>query len=98
MRRLNTLDIFTMSKIYSKMDIKLEVTTKTTQMELGAQLINKFIANIHKAQREVIDFLADLKGVDSKEIEQLGFKEFINVINELFEQEGAKDFLQQAIR
>lgn len=98
MRRLNTMDLFTISKIYSKMDIKLEVDAKTTQMELGAQLINKFIGGIHKAQREVIQFLADLKGVEPGVIEKLELKEFMAIINELMQQEGAKDFFTQAMQ
>lgn len=98
MRRLNTMDLFTISKIYSKMDIKLEVDAKTTQMELGAQLINKFIGGIHKAQREVITFLADLKGVEPGDIEKLELKEFMAIINELMQQEGAKDFFTQAMQ
>lgn len=98
MRKLNTLDVFTLSKIYSKMDIKLDVDNKTSQMEMGVQLINKFMANLWKAQDDVIEFLASVKNISKKDFEQMPPTELIKTIKEILEQEGAADFFISAMQ
>lgn len=97
MRKLNTRDFFKVSKIYDKMDIKIEVNSKDAE-KVGADLINNFIKNIWKAENEVIGFVADISEKKVEEIEALGPVELINIIKEVLKQEGALDFFTQVLK
>ena len=79
MRNLQFGDIFTMSKIAKKLGIKVNIKDKS-QEELGAELIMQTIENLYLAEKEIIKFFADLKGVSEEEITKMQpmelFKEF----------------------
>lgn len=91
-------DLFKVSKIYNKMEIKIEVGEKVNQQELGAQLINKILSNIWKAEADVIELVADIKGVEPKELEDKSPTEFFGIVKEILDQEGAKDFFIKALQ
>lgn len=85
MRELITEDVFKMSKILKKMDIKLDVEGKT-QNQVGADLILKIGENLHLAEKEVNEFMASLTGMSPKDFSMLPitktfeyFEEFKNL-------------------
>lgn len=98
MRKLNTTDFFKISKIYDKMDIKMNVTSKSTPEVVGAELINGFIRHMWKAQTEVIEFIADISEKQVKEVENLNPIALVNLIKDIMKQEGAYDFFIQALK
>jgi hypothetical protein len=68
MRPLKTMDIFKMSKILKKLNVKLDVDEKITQKQMGAQIIQRVVENLHLAENEVNAFLAELVGIDAKNL------------------------------
>ena len=81
MRALKTSDIFKMSKILKKMGIKIEIEEKTTQIQLGAQFIQKIAENLHMAEEEVNEFLGNLIGIKAKAFSELPLEETMEVID-----------------
>lgn len=98
MRPLETDDIYTMSKIISKLGIKLELQGAVTQQQVGAQLIMKAISNLHLAKTEVNEFLAGLVDIDPKKFGKLPIKDTLKIISLFKDQEGVADFLEQAAK
>lgn len=98
MRPLETDDIYAMSKIVSKLGIKLELQGAVTQQQVGGQLIMKAVSNLHLARTEVNEFLAELVGIDAKKFGKLPLKDTFKIIALFKEQEGVADFLEQATK
>jgi len=96
MRDLKTGDIYKMSKILKKMDLKFEVDKDVTQMEMGVQFIQKILENLHLAEKEVNEFLAELIGMTSEEFEELPLTEVIEVFNQFKNQKDIGAFLKLA--
>jgi hypothetical protein len=95
MRNLIIADVYKMSKIMSKIGIKLDVKDKD-QSEVGAELITKVVENLHLAEREVNDFLGGLIGKTGDEFAQLSIHESFVYIEEFKKLNGVKDFLKLA--
>lgn len=95
MRSLKLKDAFAVSRILKKMHIRPDVKEGMTQEQLGADLIFKFVENIGEAEEEVLSFLADLKEMKPKELAELDFEEFANIIDEFKELKGLQGFFQQ---
>lgn len=95
MRRLIMSDVYKMSKILSKMKLKLNTKDKE-QEEIGADLIVSLTENLHLAEHEVNEFLGGLIGVTGEEFGNLGLMESAKHIEEFKNLEGVKDFLQLA--
>lgn len=108
MRGFQTKDIFKMSKILKKMnlkeDIKKSVGNKVEskeglvkkQEELGVELGMLIIENLHMAQTEVNELLADLVGVTAKQFNDLPIQDTIKILSLFQEQEGIVDFFKSA--
>src|SRR5690625_982869 len=96
MRPLKTSDIYVMSKILKKMDLKMDVNDGTTQMEMGVQFIQRILENLHKAEKEVNGFMADLIGMDEKEFSELPITEVFKVFEQFKKHEGVNTFLELA--
>lgn len=96
MRALKTSDIFKMSKILKKVNIKLETGKDTTQEEMGLQMIQKVLENIHLAEDEVSSFLGDLVGVEGKAFNELPIEDTLQIISLFKEQKGISNFLKLA--
>ena len=96
MRPLKTSDIFAMSKILKKMKIKFEVEKGISQEAMGVQMIQKILENLHLAQHDVNDFLADLVGITGKDFNDLPITDTIKIIGLFKEQPGLVDFLKLA--
>lgn len=91
-RELKGNDIFKVSRILSKMDIKIEITEGMTQEQAGAELVLKIFSNLHLAQKEVNEFLGSLTGVTGKEIGELPLSEYLDYIEQFKNIKGIKDF------
>lgn len=96
MRSLKTSDIFKMSKILQKMNIKFEVSPDMTQEQMGVQFIQSILENLHKAEDEVNAFMADLVGMSPKEFAELPITELMQVFEMFKQQKGVNTFLSLA--
>lgn len=81
---------------------KLENTTdalglgKEIAVGLGIDIVTKMFRNLYKARKEVKKLITNLTGLPDQEVSKFGFKQIKEFFTELFEQEGAVDFLSQA--
>lgn len=96
MRELKTSDIFKMSKILKKMGLKIDIDDKTTQTQVGALFIQRVLENIHQAEKEVNEFMADLKGMTPEEFSELPIEKTMEIFKEFKEQPGLANFLKLA--
>lgn len=96
MRPFKTADIYKMSKILKKMNIKIEVNDKITQQQMGVQMVQKIAENLHQAENEVNGFLAELVGIDAAKFSELPIEETFEIISLFKEQKGLSNFLQLA--
>ncbi|MBU3098386.1 MULTISPECIES: hypothetical protein [Clostridium] len=111
MRTLKTADLFSLSRILKKMNVKKdikEIAKNVTglakedkakaEQEMQIDLMMIFIENIGVAEKEIDKLLGDLTGKTAKEIEELGLTELIDLFKELMAQEGVGSFLSQAVK
>ena len=96
MRELKTKDIFKMSKILKKMDLKVGDVVGKKQEQVGAELILEVFENLHLAEAEVNEFLADMKGITVTEFEELPIDKTMEIIKEFKEMKGLSSFFKQA--
>ena len=96
MRSLKTKDLFLMSKILKKMNLKMEVKKEVSQEQFGADLIMKFLENISLAQNEINEFLAQLVGITAQQFDDLEISDTLAIINQFKNMNGVSDFLQLA--
>lgn len=95
MRNLKFKDTFTLSRILKKMRIRPEMQDGMTQEQFGTELVFKFVENLGEAEEEVLMFIADLKGMDAKELADLDIEEVANLIDEFRNLKGLQSFFQQ---
>ena len=96
--KINTRILCKMSKMINKMGIsslimKLKVETgneNEDKEEIVKELIALVIDNVYKAEDEIIDFIADIKGITKEEAAD---EDIIEIIKELLKIERLKDFL-----
>jgi hypothetical protein len=96
MRELRTTDIFKMSKILSKINLKMSSIENKTATELGGEMILQISSNLHLAENEVNEFMADMIGCSPKEFAELPLSKTIEYINEFKNSKGIIDFLKLA--
>lgn len=104
MRPLKTKDIYTMSKILKKLDVKITLDLNKfkgkSQEQAGQEfflvLIKNALENLHLAEKEVNTFLAELVGIDAKAFDELPIEDTIEIINLFKNQKGLANFLQLA--
>ncbi|MEO7904641.1 MAG: hypothetical protein ABIR91_02505 [Candidatus Saccharimonadales bacterium] len=92
MRELSLKDVFTVSRILKKMQIRFEFEGNVSQNQLASLFIQAFIENIGAAEKEVMEFLADLKGVKAKDLEGYSLDETFDLIMEFKEVPGLASF------
>ncbi len=83
-----------LSAIVDKMDLKIE-NTEGTQAAVGAELILKIAAKAHKAEGEIYNLVAEVKGCS---IEEAPNVDLINFIGELFDSPDVVNFLKSAVK
>ncbi|UZW12557.1 hypothetical protein OSC52_11895 [Clostridium pasteurianum] len=111
MRKLKTSDLFSLSRILKKMDIKDEIKSLAKDItslseeekikisqELQVNLSILFIENIGNAESDVYKLFASLTDKTAKEIEDMDLDKFFKLIQELFNQEGFENFLSRALK
>ena len=94
MRQLQTNDIFSMSRILKKLDLKFE--DSETDEELVLDLIKKVAENAYMAQTEINSFLGELSGMTGDEFGKLPIKESLAIIKEFKQLDGINDFFKSA--
>jgi len=114
-RGLLTQDLFTISKIIKKLNIRQELgallddpeikkqaATKEDKAQqqkyMGLQLGFMIVENMHQAERELSQLMADLAGIEPDIIPLLPIGKTIEIITGIFSQEGIVDFLKLAAR
>jgi hypothetical protein len=110
LRNLKTADIFKMSKILKKMGLKVdttfkeidstgkEITKDKSQQQVGAELILSVFENIHMAELEVNEFLADLAGMKAAEFAELPIEQTMEIMAEFKQIPGLASFFKTAGR
>lgn len=110
-RKLITADLFKLSRIIKKMDIKKDIEglardtsglsdeeKKKAEQQLKIDLTLLFVENIGNAEQECYKLLADLSGKKPDEIEKQPPEDTLNVLKELFQQEGFDSFFSTAVK
>lgn len=95
MRELITSDIFKMSKILNKIDIKIEADEKS-QTQLGAEIILQLGENLYLVEDEVNEFLGSVFGMSKKEFAGLPIPKTIEYMKKFKEIEGINEFFKLA--
>lgn len=102
MRELNTNDIFKMSRILGKLNLKMDFEIdnedENWDEKLGVSLLQKIAENLHLVQTEVNDFLGDLCGMSGEEFGKLPIKQTMKHIKEFQKLDGVADFFKLAGR
>lgn len=109
MRKLKTSDLFSLSRILKKMNIKDEIKVlakditgatseekKKAEQSMEIDLAMLFVENIGSAEKEIYKFFADLTGKTAADIENMDLNDFMNLVQELFNQDGFASFLSTA--
>lgn len=105
MRDLNITDAFQLSKIIDKMEIRFDIDemmnqiqdilanegTSKAQSYLGGQMVLTLVSKLHKAENEVIEWIASLSEKSIDDVRKLKFKELKEILAELF---SSEDFLE----
>lgn len=89
---MKTKVLIKLSLIIDKMGIAKDIKNieKETNEEVGKELITLLITNLHKAENEIYEFIADYKKITKEEAEEV---DVIPIFKELLKIEGMKDFL-----
>ena len=93
MRKLEGDDMFLLSEIADKMDIKLDVKGKS-QEEIGVDLMLFLIKKSHKAKDEIKQLVATLTEKTIEEVSKMSPKELVTSIKEILKQDGVLDFFK----
>lgn len=95
-RKLKTKDIFKMSKILKKLNLKFDVKSGISQEQLGAEMITQLLGNLSNAEEEVNEFIGELVGVTGEEFSELEIEDTLDIINQFKNMEGISGFLKLA--
>ncbi|GEM02496.1 hypothetical protein SAMN05421839_1065 [Halolactibacillus halophilus] len=104
MRKLELSDVFKLSEIIDAMGIELDLNKMldkakskegNVQANMGAELGFKLVKKIHKAEKLVYKFIADLTGDDMQKVKKYSLKQLIEFFQELFNDEDIVDFFIQ---
>jgi hypothetical protein len=101
LRKLKTTDMFKMSKILKKMNLKKEINVKDDegktkkQEQVGVELFISALENIHLAENEVMELMSDMAQVTKEELDNDPEK-FFEIIKEFKSMPGVSNFLKQA--
>lgn len=97
MRDLTMQDVYSMSKILKKMNLKQDVVLEgKTQEQAGFELIVTVFENLHLAEKEVNGFIASLVGITADEYSQLPFEEGMKYLEEFKNKPGIVNFFKSA--
>lgn len=98
MRNLKTKDLYKMSKILKKLEIKLENERNMSEKQFGMAMIKLAFENLHMAETEVNEFLSELVGLTVEAFEELDFEDTQDILAQFKNQKGLKGFLKSAAK
>lgn len=81
------------SAIIDKLDIKI-TDPKASQEQVGADLIMQIVSKAHRAEQEIYNLVAEIKGCTVKDAEQVDLVEFIK---DVLSNAGIMDFFKSAV-
>lgn len=91
---MNIKQSMRLSAIIDKMGIKI-TNPKATQEEVGADLVIQIIGSAWKAEKEIYNFIAEIKKITVQEAEEVDLIEFIKEMNEI---SGLKGFFMSVVK
>ncbi len=95
-RNLKGKDIFAVSKLFKKLDIDLNTKnadgTDKTQMEVGAEVIQTFISNLHLVEEDANEFLGSLVNMTGEQFGELDIDFYFEVIEQFKDAVMGTDF------
>lgn len=106
MRELNSSDIFKMTAIIGKLDIKDDLISvfrgesgasediEGRGMEIMAGLVQSMMVNLPKIEKDLNSFLADLTGLKLKDIQALSMTEYVQLLIQFSKKEELLDFFK----
>lgn len=90
-----------LSAIADKLDLKIKIAkveddekVELTQKELGADLLIQIVNKAHRAESEIIAFVAEMKKCSTEEAESI---DLIAFVKEIASDSGIKDFFKSAV-
>jgi len=95
-RELETNDIYAMSNILEKMNLKINATEEKTQKQVGAEFILMVFTSLHLAKDEVNNFMGSLAGMTGEEFGKLPLKKSFEIIQEFKKIPDLLSFFKQA--
>lgn len=109
MRNLITADLFEMSRILKKMNLRKEIESlaadtskmsaadkKKAEQKLEIDFAVLLVENIGNAEQEIYTFLGNVSGKKLDEIKAQPLNDTLGMVKELFQQEGFKNFFSTA--
>lgn len=100
MRQLKTSDIFRLSSIIRKLNLKKELASLNTKNaeQFGLQFFLLLFENLDQAEDEITSFLADLSGKKPEEFKEMSLEELAKFIEKLRQVKGLGDFFRSLFR
>lgn len=95
MRELRLSDVFAVSRIFNKMNINLEFKKGMTEEQLGMMFFQSFFMSLGNAEKEVLAFLGDLKGMKPDAVAKMNLDQGMQLIKEFKDKEDLKGFFTQ---
>lgn len=99
MRKLKTLDMYSMSKILKKMNLKAEISPGVKGKgveEVGFEIILTALEHLHLAQDEINEFIGGLVGLSAAEFNDLEFEDTLKIFAMFKELKGVGNFIKSA--
>lgn len=95
-RELKHADIYKLSKILKKMNLKTQVEDGASATAVGLTLFQSFAESLYLAEKEVNEWFGSLVGKTSEEMADAPLTLTIDILKQLKEVEGISNFLSQA--
>lgn len=104
LRNLKTSDIYPMSKILKKLNLRLETTeindvgekVMKTQTQLGVEMILAMFENLYMAENEVNAFFGGMVGISGEQFGELPIEESLEIIKQFKELPNLSNFFKLA--
>ena len=105
LRELKGSDIFKVSGIIGKLDIKDELVSvfkgetgseevETRGMEIVASLAQTIMVKLPEVEKDLNEFLADLAGMKLKEVQDLNLTDYMSLLQAFIKKEELLDFFK----
>lgn len=104
LRSLRTSDLFIMSKILAKMNLKI-TPEKAKSLSIqsleqaGLEFFKMALENLHLAEKEITEFIADLAGMKPEEFKNHELnEEWLDILEAFKDLKGIKLFFERAVK